>query len=137
MQKNNNRSITMLIFLSILCSQALILLVNGQASGSVGAVENQSENCLATLDEINAVADTEAQPGIFTSDYNFLMELTDTHRIFYQVDKIVACLSSDGQMIRGLQLGIGGYQRADSDQIERKIDAESLNDLKLDFLGVH
>ena len=45
------------------------------------------------------------------------MAIQDSHRFFYHVDKIVACLSGDRQMIGGLQFGIGGYERGDFEQL--------------------
>ena len=57
-----------------------------------------NDKCLKTYDEINLISkngEAVQQPGIFASDYDLLMAIQDSHRVFYHVDKIVACLSGD------------------------------------------
>ena len=64
----------------------------------VPRAQKYNDKCLKTYDEINLISkngEAVQQPGIFASDYDLLMAIQDSHRVFYHVDKIVACLSGD------------------------------------------
>lgn len=114
-----------------------------------------NDQCLKTYNDISSksgiVIDPQAsgkesnlfKDAVLVSDYSFLNnEVTDSHRPFYHVNQVLACLSSDGQMVTGLQFGIGGAPRDDIQELVRQrpetanVAVDALGELKLSFMGI-
>ena len=101
----------------------VLVIVFGEFFETVSA--QNSENCLAKTKEINAKAD---QDGQFQTNYSDLIELNESPRIHYQVNKIDICTSQDGQFILALRFGLGGYLRDDEEYLKKSIDISKLNE---------
>ena len=86
--------------------------------------------------EINADAEVAASGKLRASNYDQLMQISNSHRPFYHVDKIVICPSSDNHAIQGVQFSIDKYERADSGYYEfANVNLDNLFDLELSIIG--
>ena len=86
--------------------------------------------------EINADAEVAASGKLRASNYDQRMQISNSHRPFYHVDKIVICPSSDNHAIQGVQFSIDKYERADSGYYEfANVNLDNLFDLELSIIG--
>ena len=91
---------------------------------------------MVQTDEINADEEVAARGKFRASNYDQLMQISNTHRPFYHVNKIVICPSSDNHAIQGIQFSIDKYERADSDyQLFANVNLDNLFDLELSIIG--